>query len=93
MYQLADILGVTIAFLFADVERAGEAEKRSRPSLIGAVMPVTGTDTMSKLETRQFVRAYYRIADRIVRRRLFDLIKSISGQTPSRRRRRSRRRN
>ena len=36
---------------------------------------------MAKRETLELVRAYYKIPDAAVRKRLFDLVKAIGGQT------------
>jgi hypothetical protein len=36
-----------------------------------------GDDTLSRRETLELVRAYYRITDPSVRKRVFDLIKSM----------------
>jgi hypothetical protein len=36
-----------------------------------------GDDTLSRRETLELVRAYYRITDPSIRKRVFDLIKSM----------------
>ena len=41
-----------------------------------------GDDTLSRRETLELVRAYYRITDSSIRKRVFDLIKSM-GPTES----------
>ncbi len=37
-------------------------------------------DDLAKRETLELVRAYYKIPDAAVRKRLFDLVKAIGGQ-------------
>jgi hypothetical protein len=39
-------------------------------------------DAFSRRETLELVRAYYRITDAAVRKRVFDLIKSLTPDTP-----------
>ena len=39
-------------------------------------------DTLNRRETLELVRAYYRITDASVRKRVFDLIKSLTPENP-----------
>jgi hypothetical protein len=41
-----------------------------------------GDDTLSRRETLELVRAYYRITDVSIRKRVFDLIKSMGPVEP-----------
>src|SRR6202012_3650356 len=41
-----------------------------------------GDDTLSRRETLELVRAYYRITDPSIRKRVFDLIKSMGPAEP-----------
>jgi hypothetical protein len=58
----------------------GNIAVRSRPSLYGFAEAQDSyeDDNMSKRETMELVRAYYRITDPAVRKRVFDLIKSLA---------------
>ena len=82
LFDLARVLDVPIGFFFDDLpaEMGGNAAVRSRPALFG--FAETGDsfedDTMNKRETLELVRAYYRITDPSIRKRVFDLIKSLT---------------
>jgi len=77
LYQLSRILDVPVSFFFDDmpsdvaVRQAGLAEGEQ-----------TGydKDRFTKRETLELVRAYYRIEDPGVRKRIFELVKSIANQ-------------
>jgi hypothetical protein len=58
----------------------GNIAVRSRPALYGFAETQTGLEdeNMNKRETLELVRAYYRITDPSVRKRVFDLIKSLA---------------
>jgi hypothetical protein len=58
----------------------GNSAVRSRPAYFGLSEAQDGLDDeqMSKRETLELVRAYYRITDPAVRKRVFDLIKSLA---------------
>jgi len=82
LFDLARVLDVPIGFFFDDLppEMGGNVAVRSRPALYGfAEAPGRFEDNnMSKRETLELVRAYYRITDPAVRKRVFDLIKSLA---------------
>ena len=44
--------------------------------------PFGADDTMSRRETLELVRAYYRITDEAIRKRVLDLIKSMGPAEP-----------
>ena len=69
--QIADILGVPIAYFFSGLEAGGavdahEAELRER---------------MQRSETIELIRCYYAISDPAVRRRFLDMVKAVA-QSP-----------
>ena len=81
LFDLSRVLDVPISFFFDDMpdslaatfggtpaRRAGGADTATDPF---------GDDTLSRRETLELVRAYYRITDPSVRKRVFDLIKSM----------------
>ena len=82
LFDLARVLDVPIGFFFDDLppEMGGNVAVRSRPALYGLAEAQNGfeDDNMNKRETLELVRAYYRITDSAVRKRVFDLIKSLA---------------
>ena len=81
LFDLARVLDVPISFFFDDLppEMGGMAMNRSRPSLGTAEDQSSfDDDTLHRRETLELVRAYYRITDPAVRKKVFDLIKTLS---------------
>ena len=82
LFDLARVLDVPIGFFFDDLppEMGGNSAVRSRPALFGFAEGSDGLEdeNMSKRETLELVRAYYRITDPSVRKRVFELIKSLA---------------
>jgi len=85
LYDLSRVLDVPISFFFDDM-----ADPRSTGPVIAGVAGFaerpegfTGPsdDPLSKRETLELVRAYYRITDPAVRKRVFELIKSLVPDT------------
>jgi transcriptional regulator with XRE-family HTH domain len=73
LYQLSRILEVPVSYFFDEMVGA--------PGLAEPAQAPYEADTMARRETLELVRAYYRIADPDVRRRVYELIKSM-GATP-----------
>jgi transcriptional regulator with XRE-family HTH domain len=82
LFDLARVLDVPIGFFFDDMsaELGGNAVTRSRGAAFGFAEGQEGfeDDTLHRRETLELVRAYYRITDPSVRKRVFDLIKTLS---------------
>ncbi|MFM7778466.1 MAG: helix-turn-helix domain-containing protein [Alphaproteobacteria bacterium] len=82
LFDLARVLDVPIGFFFDDLppEMGGNVAVRSRPALYGCAEAQDRfeDDNMNKRETLELVRAYYRITDPAIRKRVFDLIKSLA---------------
>jgi transcriptional regulator with XRE-family HTH domain len=82
LFDLARVLDVPIGFFFDDMapELGGNAATRSRGAGFGFAEGQEGfeDDTLHRRETLELVRAYYRITDPSVRKRVFDLIKTLS---------------
>ena len=81
LFDLSRVLDVPISFFFDDMPDSlaanfGGAPNRRSTGLQDAADPF-GDDTLSRRETLELVRAYYRITDPSVRKRVFDLIKSM----------------
>ncbi len=76
LYDLSRVLDVPVAFFFEDMAVAGEPELR-----VGGLSEAADgyeADSLLKRETLELVRAYYKIADPHIRRRLFDLAKALA---------------
>lgn len=82
LFDLSRVLDVPISFFFDDMpeplarEYGGQAVRRA----VGFAEAQDGfveDDTLNRRETLELVRAYYRITDPGVRRKVFDLIKSL----------------
>lgn len=76
LFEFSRILNVTISYFF---EEMGKVDKSSAAEGFSdqAQLPVD-PGSMSRRETLELVRAYYRIEDPSVRKRVKDLIKSIA---------------
>jgi transcriptional regulator with XRE-family HTH domain len=74
LYQIARVLDAPVAYFFEDIAPAAE---RGTAHAAESAVPYE-PDPMAKRETLELVRAYYRIADPALRRRVFDLVKSIA---------------
>jgi transcriptional regulator with XRE-family HTH domain len=77
LFDLSRVLDVPIAFFFD--EMPGDVAARSPAQTRGmAEEPVSyELDPMAKRETLELVRAYYKITDPHVRKRLFELTKAL----------------
>ena len=75
LHDLARVLDVPIGYFFSDM-----AEGTLPASAPKAREEATafGHDLMEDRETLELVRSYYKIADPRIRKRLFDLVKSVS---------------
>lgn len=79
LYDLSRVLDVPISFFFDDMPPAltglhginGNTGFGDMQDALGA------DDTMARRETLELVRAYYRITEPAVRKRVFELIKSM----------------
>ncbi len=78
LYKLSQILDVPVSFFFDDMSNdvvtsgAGMSEGDQQPF---------ESDQLSRRETLELVRAYYRISDPMTRKRVFELVKAIGGTT------------
>jgi transcriptional regulator with XRE-family HTH domain len=82
LFDLSRVLDVPISFFFDDLPETVSAtySRSSQPQRMSAFAESQegfGDEAMSRRETLEMVRAYYRITDPAVRKRVFDLIKSL----------------
>jgi transcriptional regulator with XRE-family HTH domain len=81
LYDLSRVLDVPISFFYDDMPEnvgdRGPSGTSRRPAGFGDMQDQFGDDTMNRRETLELVRAYYRITDPGVRKRVFELIKSL----------------
>ena len=75
LYHLSQILDVPVSFFFDDMTNDVAAAGGGR-GMSDADQDPYGPDTMSKRETLELVRAYYRIPDDRLRRKVFELVKA-----------------
>lgn len=68
LFDLSRVLGVPISYFFEEIGDQTSSNAESAET----------NDPMNRRETLELVRAYYRIPTQNVRKRLFDLAKSLS---------------
>jgi len=80
LYDLSRVLDLPVSYFFEELgsEVASAAQARLGGGVEEAPSPAYDADPLMRRETLELVRAYYRIADPQVRRRLFDLTKAIA---------------
>jgi transcriptional regulator with XRE-family HTH domain len=83
LFDLARVLDVPVSFFFDDMPDAMGANpavggRRSGGYGLSEAQEGFDDDTLHRRETLELVRAYYRITDPAVRKRVFDLIKSLA---------------
>lgn len=75
LFKLSQILDVPVSFFFDDMP---EAIEKATSGLSEAPTEPFEADQLSKRETLELVRAYYRIDEQKVRKRMFELVKAIA---------------
>ena len=94
LFDLSRVLDVPIGFFFDDMaeplaksyaDQAGGLGTRRAYGFADSQdsFPQPVDDTLSRRETLELVRAYYRITDPAVRKRVFELIRSLVPETPA----------
>ncbi len=79
MYDLAHVLDVPVAFFFEEIP--DEIKKRDdtpQDSLGIHTLEEADKDPLTRRETLELVRAYYKVGSSAVRKRVFELIKSLA---------------
>lgn len=80
MYELSRVLDVPVSFFFDDMPDDIKTPEGVRARALEAHDQSSyEPDPLARRETLELVRAYYKIIDPKVRKRLFELTKSLSG--------------
>ncbi|HEY6431718.1 MAG TPA: helix-turn-helix domain-containing protein [Acetobacteraceae bacterium] len=78
LFDLSRVLDVPISFFFDDMpESLGGGGAARRAVGFNEQQDSFGDDTMNRRETLELVRAYYRIGDPALRKKVFELIRSM----------------
>ncbi|CAO3428841.1 helix-turn-helix domain-containing protein [Azospirillum argentinense] len=78
LYMLSHALDVPVSFFFDDMPAdAAAAKVEDDADTGGQDLGAFEPDPMAKRETLELVRAYYRIPDATVRKRMFELVKAV----------------
>ena len=78
LYDLARVLDVPVSFFFDDMpEQISNKSVAERREMADVPEPFEN-DPMNRRETLELVRAYYKIPDPMVRKRVFELAKSLA---------------
>lgn len=75
LFKLSQILDVPVSFFFDDMT-ADTATSGGATAPANAPEDASGPDALTKRETLELVRAYYRIPDERLRRKVFELVKA-----------------
>ena len=75
LYKLSHILDVPVGYFFEEMQK----ETVNRAKGLSDSNPETfEQDQLAKRETLELVRAYYKVTDPKVRKRLFELVKAVA---------------
>jgi len=81
LFELSRILDVPVSFFFDDMPESIQGPDRETDRGLGdQQQEALEPDPLTRRETLELVRAYYRIDDAQVRRRLFELAKSLGNR-------------
>ncbi len=81
LWQFGQVLDVPVSFFFDDMP-AGILAERGHPGANGVPNDSAEAGIMTRRETLELVRAYYRIRNEPVRRRIYDLFKAMGSDAP-----------
>jgi transcriptional regulator with XRE-family HTH domain len=80
LFEFSKILSVPVSYFFEDMDKS--VSSPTSPSGVAEEAPAFEHEKISTRETLEMMRAYYRISDLSVRKRVFELIKSIADDKP-----------
>ena len=78
LYQLSRILDVPVSYFFEDMPDYGAPATAKNTSGLADEPAEFERDPLAKRETLELVRAYYRISNARVRKRVFELAKALA---------------
>ncbi|MFO1072982.1 MAG: helix-turn-helix transcriptional regulator [Geminicoccaceae bacterium] len=81
LQELARILGVPVSYFFPAEASAGLAASAATPTAEGALVSLAegpGSSMVDRRETLELVRAFNRIGDPLIRRRMLDLARALA---------------
>jgi len=79
LFELSRVLDVPVSFFFDDMAPEVAARRASHaPGMSESAQAPFETDALAKRETLELVRAYYRITDPRVRKKVADLVKTMA---------------
>jgi len=80
LYQLSNVLDISVSYFFEEMPSEVQKTRGDYAAMNRAadIETVQVSDPMARRETLELVRAYYRIEDPKVRKRVLSLTKSIS---------------
>ena len=79
LYQISRVLDVPVSFFYDEMPaEITEAPAGTMPPGLAEPSEQFEHDPLAKRETLELVRAYYKIGDARVRRRIFDLVKAVA---------------
>jgi len=78
LYDLARVLDVPVGFFFEEMPSETQQSSPAQAQGLQEEGDAYEPDPMAKRETLELVRAYYRIEDPTVRKRLFELTKALA---------------
>ena len=77
LYQLSQVLDIPVSYFFDDLPT--EISGKKTPGLADIKIASFEGDPLVKRETLELVRAYYRISEPSVRKRVFEWVKAVAG--------------
>ncbi len=77
LFDLSRVLDVPIQYFFDDMPKAVAASSPAQGGGTAKELPSYEADPMAKQETLELVRAYYKITDPQIRKRLYELTKAV----------------
>jgi transcriptional regulator with XRE-family HTH domain len=81
LFELAKVLDVPVSYFFDELSAKAANDTDAGPA--AGTGDAASHDVMAERETLELVRAYYSIDDERVRRRAFDLLRSLAKQGQS----------
>jgi len=87
LYRLSQILDVPVSFFFDDLPEGLHYAIPAAEPTPAAQGENIDAEAFARRETIELVRSYYRIPDLALRKRVFELVKSVAGPDPVRKRR------